>query len=459
MYEVKIINDEKEIIIHSPVISSEVPRLENGTIKKSINSIDSFSFSFTPNNPAQNKLIPLKTKIEVKNSKNGKIEFRGRILLPTPQMDSNGLFNTQVIAESELGYLNDSITRYAEFHDISVKDFLIMIIRNHNENTTPDKHFTVGIVEFTDRLYRFLGYENTFATIKDKLLDRLGGELQVRVENGVRYLDYLKEIGEHSSVEIALSKNLRSIEREEDPSNIISRLVPLGAKLEDTDERITVASVNNGLDYIDDLEAIKEFGIIEGTITWDDVNFPDILLKKAKEKQKEINKIRSKYNVEALDLSLIGLDFDSFELGNTYRLINPLMSVNDTVRIVEKTIDIITPQSSNLTIGEKFEDIKTYNLKSIENNKSLESVKGVVNSTVKVVKQVSEELETTVENAQNTNRILVETNTNLLGITKNVNSLLEQTLTLEKQLKEQSGQLTELKSKTNRLNKRVNMGM
>lgn len=459
MYQVKIMNDEKEIIIHSPVISSEVPRLENGSIKKSINSIDSFSFSFTPNNPAQNKLIPLKTKIEVENLKNGKIEFRGRILLLTPQMDSNGLFNTQVIAESELGYLNDSITRYAEFHDISVKDFLIIIIRNHNENTTPDKHFTVGNVEFTDRLYRFLGYENTFATIKDKLLDRLGGELQVRVENRVKYLDYLKEIGEYSNVEIALSKNLRSIEREEDPSNIISRLVPLGAKLEDSDERITIASVNNGVDYIDDLEAIKKFGIIEGMITWDDVNFPNILLKKGKEKQKEINKIRSKYNVEALDLSLIGLDFNSFELGNSYRLINPIMSVNDTVRIVEKTIDIITPQSSNLTIGEKFEDIKSYNLKSMEANRSLENVKGVVNSTVQVVRQVSSELESTVENAQKTNRILVETNSNLLGLTKNVNSILEQTLTLEQNLKEQGSQLTELNNKTKTLNKRVNMGM
>src|SRR5699024_8952835 len=125
------------------------------------------------------------------------------------------------------GFLNHSRQRHGEYHDITVKGFLQVIIDNHNRDVADDpidKTFELGIVEVdssTGTLYRYLGYENTFETIKDKLLDRLGGELRVRKEDGVRYLDYIKSIGERKSTEIRLAKNLKSISKEVDPSSVI----------------------------------------------------------------------------------------------------------------------------------------------------------------------------------------------------------------------------------------------
>lgn len=405
MYEVKIINDSNETIINAVSTSSEAPRI-TGQCKFGINTIDSFTFTILPNNQGYDLLKDLKTLVEIKNAKTNETKFKGRILIQTPDMSSSGLLSKSVICESELGYLMDSVQSYGEYHDITVRGFLELIIDNHNKQVSDDKQFTVGIVDVIDNndsLYRYLGYDKTLDTIKDKLIDRLGGELKIRYEDGVRYLDYVQAIGDKKDTEIVLARNLITIEQEQDPSNIITRLIPLGAKLEDSDERLTISSINNDLNYIDDEEAISEFGIIVDTVTYDDVTVIENLFRKGKEYLKENNKIKKKHKVTALDLSTIGLDIDSFEVGNTYRVVNPLMNIDEDLRVTEKTLDINSPQSSTLSIGDKFEDIKDYQLDNIATAKEVKSVKETVQTTVNVLNTVSIELNNTIEVLNNTN--------------------------------------------------------
>ncbi len=443
MYEVVILNNGIETIINAISPSPEAPRLPSGTIKQGINTIDSFTFEIYPNNIGYSKINTLTTSVEITNKITNEKEFRGRVLLPTPKMDSSGKLYTNVICESELGYLNDSTTRYGEYHDISVSDFLKVMIDNHNSMVTADKRFELGIVEITGKLYRFLDYEKTFAAIKDKLLDRLGGELRVRWQDGKRYLDYLIKIGEKSETEIRLSKNLKTIEQERDPTSIIPRLVPLGAKLEDSDERITIKSVNNGKDYIDDQEAIAEFGLSQDCIVWDDVNVPSILFTKGKERQKEINRIKKKHKLEALDLSIIGLDFDSFKVGNEHPVINPIMNINEYIRITEKTTQIHNPQSSSLSIGDKFEDIKDYQLNNIATAKEVKSVKETVQTTVNTLNSVSVELNNTVE-------ILNNTNENMGALNDIVKANVDATNAI-------ANTLVSINNKLDKLTRRINM--
>lgn len=242
MYKVKIINEGKSLIINDVSTSSNAPRIE-GTIKKGINTIDSFEFTIFPNNPGFNSIYALTTLIEIENTITNKLEFKGRVLLPKENMSSKGLFYKTVTCESEMAYLLDSNQIYGEYHNISVKNFLEKIISNHNGFVSEDKWFKVGTVtvkDNNDSLYKYLSYEDkTLDTIKEKLIKVLGGELQIRYENGIRYLDYLEEVGEQKETKISLGKNLESINRENNPTSIITRLIPLGNKLED-DQRLTI---------------------------------------------------------------------------------------------------------------------------------------------------------------------------------------------------------------------------
>lgn len=445
MYEVKIINDSNETIINAVSTRSEAPRI-TGQCKFGINTIDSFTFNILPNNEGYNLIKDLKTLVEVNNIKTNKNEFRGRVLIQTPKMNSSGLLTKSITCESELGYLMDSVQEYRECRDITVRGFLELIIDSHNKQVSKDKHFTVGIVDVVDNndsLYRFLGYNKTLDTIKDKLIDRLGGELRIRYENGVRYLDYIQAIGEKKDTEIVLSKNLITIEQERDPSDVITRLIPLGAKLEDSEERLTISSINNGLNYIDDEEAISEFGIIVDTVTYDDVNIVENLLRKGKEYLRENNKIKKKHKVTALDLSTIGLDVDSFEVGNTYRVINPLMKIDEDLRVIEKTLDINSPQSSSLSIGDKFEDIKDYQLDNIATAKEVKTVKETVQTTVNALNSVSVELNNTVE-------ILNNTNENMGNLNEVVKANVDATNAI-------ANTLVSINNKLDKLTRRINM--
>lgn len=445
MYEVKIINDGNETIINAVSTSFEAPRI-TGKCKFGINIIDSFSFEMYPNNPGYNLIKDLKTLVEIKNVKTNETKFKGRILIQTPGMSTSGLLSKSVICESELGYLMDSVQTYGEYHNISVRGFLELIVDNHNNQVSEDKHFTVGIVDVidgNDSLYRYLGYDKTLDTIKDKLINRLGGELRIRHEDGVRYLDYVQSIGKKKDTEIVLARNLVTIEQERDPSDVITRLIPLGAKLEDSDERLTVSSINNGLNYIDDEEAISEFGMIVDTVTFDNVTVVENLLRKGKEYLKENNKIKKKHKVTALDLSAIGLDVDSFEVGNTHRVVNPLMNINEDLRVTEKTLDINSPQSSTLSIGDKFEDIKDYQLENLNTAKDVKTVKETVQTTVNALNTVSDELNNTVE-------ILNNTNENMGNLSEVVKANVDATNAIAKTL-------VDINTKLDKLTRRMNM--
>lgn len=461
MYEVKIINGTDEKVINALSTNINAPRI-SGKCKFSINSIDSFSFPIFPNNHGFNSIYNLRTLVEILNTQTNKIIFKGRVLLSTPSMDKDGLLKKTVICESEMGYLMDSIQPYGEYHNITVKGFLELLINNHNSQVAADKRFVVGNVNVEDSnnsLYRFLNYEKTFEAIKDKLIDRLGGELLVRHENNVRYLDYVKTIGKTSTTEVRLSKNLVTVEQERDPSSIVTRLIPLGAKLDDSEERVTISSVNNGKIYIDDEEAISEFGIIVNTEIWDDVTLPTNLLAKGKAFLSANNKIRKKHNITALDLSVINMDVDSFEVGNTYRLINPLMGIDEDLRVIEKTIDIDAPQNSSLVIGEKFEDIKEYQLKSLKNEKTISRVQETVATTVKVVGNVNSTLNTTVDSLNDTIKILNSTNTNVSDINKALETNINATKEVASKVASLEPMVSSNTEKIEKIKKRILLGV
>ena len=409
MYEVKIINNKEETIINSVGASQYVPRI-TGSCKFGINTIDSFTFTIFPNNDGYNLIYPLKTLVEVKNLNTNNVEFEGRVLLQTPKMDSNGIIYKTVVCESYLGYLNDSVQSYETISGVSAEELFKKIINNHNSQVENSKKFIIGEIKIgtssSDNEDRYLNYEKTFDSVNKNLIERFGGELRVRKAGDNIYIDYIKEIGEKKNTVIALANNLIAIEQEKDPSEIITRLIPVGAKLENSDERLTITNINGGINYVEDEEAIKEFGVIVDTVNFDDITEAIDLLNKAKSYLKENNKIKKKYKIDALDLSTIDLNFDSFEVGNTYRVINPLMNIDEELRIIEKTLDINSPQNSSLTFGDKFEDIKDYQLGITKATKDLNTLRYNVTAATENVLTINRDLQKTVDSLMATNESL-----------------------------------------------------
>ena len=449
MYLVTIENNGVETVINE--VSTNTNNRVSGTIKQGINTINSFTFTIYPNNEGYNLITPLSTIVKVLNTKTNKYEFIGRVLSPTHSMSSNGLVSKSYICESELAYLLDTYQSYEEIHNATVRGYLERLIQVHNANTDISKQFVVGnvnVIDNNDSLYRYVAYDTTKKNIDDDLIGKLGGELQIRYENDIRYLDYLTEIGKVCTTEIRLAKNLQDIEQNIDVSGYCNRLVVLGAKLKveddegnevDTENRLTIESVNNGVRYIDDEESISKYGIIQGQVVYDDVTDAKNLFTKGQKYLLNQRLIISN-KVNALDLSLIGIDIDNFEVGNYYPLIHEILNINDTVRIVEKSISIDSPHTSTITLGDLEKDIKKYNIQAkngyIEAIKIAEEVSNRVVSVEKytteqiyrvdgnintIITDVGNEITNINNSLGNTNNDLTDINSNITVLTNQVN--------------------------------------
>lgn len=356
MYTITIENSGKSTIISDGTNSSL--RISGGQIRRAINAIDSFTFTIYPNNPAYDMIFGLRTKIQVVRQKDGKSEFIGRVLTVADSMDEQGHICKSVTCEGRLGWLCDTLQPYGTYTAQSgVRMILLDFLTEHNRNSQADKKIYVGQVTITDsNNYQYVkNWGTTLQTISEKLIDKFGGELQIRDQDGKVYLDYLDRIGRGTDTVIKLAVNLKSVTRTVDETSIVTRFYPLGAKRNDSEDRVRIGAVNGGVDYLDDAEMIAKYGIIVGCETWDDVTVPANLLAKGKAHFKQMNKAKTQYSVTALDLSTIGMDFEEFELGNTYRLVNPLMKIDEDLRIIGMTLNLDSPQLSELTFGDKLD--------------------------------------------------------------------------------------------------------
>lgn len=418
MYEVRTYdgaNDNIGTIIHSA--NSNDVKLASGSMSVEINAIDLFQLEMYSNNPGYGHIQPFKTLIKVLNTKTNEYDFEGRVLKPNDTMDASGLHSTAFDCEGELGYLHDSVQRHMEFRG-TPEALFHTILDYHNENVEEYKRFEVGeinVTNNTNNLYVYLSAEETtFDEIIDKLIDRIGGELQIRKVDGVRYLDLLERIGENSDTEIRLARNLLSMSRSVDPTEVITKLKPLGTRIESEDEeatdaseaRLTIADVNGGSPYIIRQDLVDAgFGIRGGSEVWDDITTESALLSAGNSYMNNQKISLNQYTVDALDLSLIDLAVSSFNKGDSYPTINPLMAIDERLRVIGRTIDIISPQNGALTIGDKFKNLYDYEHDNRQTARVVTRLENNVSSLSRSNNQLRtayEEISNEIQNVQDT---------------------------------------------------------
>mgnify|MGYP005931696793 FL=1 len=372
MFVVTITNGAENTIIHS----DGTDRISGGKVAKSINAVDSFSFIIYPNNAGYDLLKPLTTSVKVYDESTDKDIFIGRVLKCPDSMDERGLICRKVTCEGRLGWLYDSVQPYVEYKMVGISTVLSSFLSKHNAQVGADKRIELGQVTVTaSNNYTYTAnWDKTMNVIADKLIGKFGGEIQLRDKGGKVYLDYLENIGHGTDTTIELAVNLKIISREVDETAVITRLYPLGAKLTDSEKRLTIGAVNGGKDYIEDSSLIAKYGVISGPQIWDDITLASNLLSKGKEYLKSVNRAKVQYQITALDLSRIDRHIEQFELGCWYRVKNSLMGIDEDLRIVGISIDLDNPQASQLTFGDQFETLsgfmtaKTQSLQSAIDN-------------------------------------------------------------------------------------------
>lgn len=362
------------------------------TLELELNQPGSLTFKLPPDHPYYETPQKMKSIISVFQDKTEM--FRGRII----EEKIDFYKRKQLVCEGQLAFLNDTLQRPAEYHDMTVRGYFEQLINSHNKQVSGNKYktFKVGAVTVTDSndsLYRYTNYNSTFSEIKSDLIDDLGGYLKIRNEEEGAYLDYLKDSGDLSSQTIEFGENLLDYTHDMDLSDLITAIVPLGAKLEESpiaalEQRLTIESVNDGSDVLISKDAVEQFGYIEGTITWDGINTPEYLLKKAKKYLEDYQFDSVSLEITAVDLHWTDSQISAFKLGDSIRVISKPHGMDRWFPLTKMTLNLANLANTKFTLGTSADYSLTTTSRGISSG--LTTATETIPSTSKILKEAKD---------------------------------------------------------------------
>ncbi|MDU3434277.1 MAG: phage tail spike protein [Peptostreptococcus sp.] len=352
--------------------------LTSPILKLQDNNAGTLEFGILPGDDIYDKIKKMKSEILVYSE--------NRPIFSCRSIDENIDFKNikKITCEGALAYLNDSVQRPHEYHDLSIRGYLETLITNHNlQVSDPRLQFEVGIVtvhDDNDSIYKYTNWESTLQVIKTDLVDKYGGHLRVRIEGDKKYLDYLKDYPKTNAQVIEFGANLLDFTKNIDATQIVTAVIPLGARLEESsipklEERLTIKSVNNGVDYVASPSAIDTYGWIFKTVTWDNVHKPLILKHKGEEYLKSIQFENVVIKVRAIDLHMVDVNIEQIELLDQVRVISKPNGLDKIFPVSELTIDMTNPQANSITLG----------------NNSIQAMSGsAVSSNTEILKKIED---------------------------------------------------------------------
>lgn len=375
--------------------------LANAELSLEVNTAGNLSFTIYPNNPLYGSIKKLKSIVEV--YQDGALLFRGRVLTETLNFDKS----MDVFCEGELAYFNDSVMRPYDFAG-SITEYLQLLLDSHNAQVDESKRFTLSNVTVTDPndyiVRSTINHVKTWQEINDKLLSSLGGYLIIRRVDGKNYLDYLADSPYMSLQKVELGQNLLDLIQETRAEEVITALIPLGAKLvdadgEETDERLTIESENGGLDYIYDEDAVTQYGYIFDTVVYDNITIPINLLTRANQELALRVNLGTSVQLRAVDLSMVD-DVDEIRLFEYVQVTSQPHGIDTMALITKQELDLLNPANNTLTFGFSYQ---SFTEKQLESDKAIREIQSdyVTNEQVNEVRNnvniLSSNIEQTAE--------------------------------------------------------------
>ena len=393
---ITIYTDDKKI--YDPRI--EKLQLEEAELSQAKNKAGSMSFTIpVAHTYAQNPIIPGITRIVVKEDE--ETVFKGRITKTNP----NFYDDTECTTEGDLAYLNDTVVRPYEYAG-SPREYFAFLIAQHNAQVEKERQFVVGRVTVTDPndyiVRSSAQYPSTWEELETKLLDSMGGFLVERWEDGVTYLDYLAEIRENNNQVAKYGDNIVDIDRiQEVDSGFATAVIPLGKKQEAEEGKeaqyLTIESVNNGVDYVQNEDAVSKYGLILKTVEHEDVTLPENLLRKGQEDLAEAIKSVESITVTAADLSGTGVKIESFRFMKNVRCVSKRHGLDFRSPIVSLTRNLLDRSDYKITVGNTQ---KSYTGASITSKRETENkAEEIISLEREARKKAIEDLVSKVEKA------------------------------------------------------------
>lgn len=268
----------------------------------------------------------------------------------------------------------DAVSTFQYDHGLNIDGIVgtetanaILALITPDPSTLTDVVFTIGntphsdveSVEFINDDY--VGYWELF---QKEIIEKYGGYLVPRYTANTVTLDYLGvEDLTHSSQKVEYAENLSDLFVETDGADIFSVLIPLGADVEATgihpgqaeNTPLTIKSVTlDGVDYLENAEALAMYGRRETTMRWDDIDDPNVLWSTGLEYLEEhAVQLKEKITLSAVDLKYANVNTDYLSFMDLVEVRSVRHSVVAPYPLTEMQLSLDNPTSSKFTLGDE----------------------------------------------------------------------------------------------------------
>lgn len=374
-YHIKYVGDQEvsNIFFDDTLEQLKIFSLIDPTLKTEVGKAGSFSFKLPITNTEFDQFEDIVSYVDLYRGDD--LIFSGRVFGVGPK-DFYG--QTNIYCEGLLAVFNDSIFEPIIFNG-TLNELLTAFLEQHNDQVDDPKKVYLGKVTVEDN-YVYRAYENYEPTIDrlDDIVDSYGGYMSVRKENGLLYLDYLQDFEEISNQTIDFGENLLDITQETDVSELATVLIPFGGDIQNEDgssTKVDITSVNLGLNYIENIEAISQYGRIWKVHEWSDVTVPTILRKKAVDYLAEISQPKVSIDVSAVDMAKAGSNINYFKAGQYVHVHSTFHNVDRNILVKSQDLKLLDPASNTMTLSDKFTGFIGKTNKNITNiNKSIDVI-------------------------------------------------------------------------------------
>lgn len=346
MYRLATLFEGNEYNLVEP-FSDEI-NVDGAVLTEKVGKAGTLKFSMAYSHEYYDQVIPLRSFVVL--YKDETPYWRGRVI----SAECDFYKTKSVVCEGELAYLNDSIIPVYTYTG-DIPEYIDLMLDYHNAQVEDAKKVYRGKITVTDpNGYLIRGnknYPSALEELSDKLIKTYGGYFRTRHEGRI-YLDYVYEYGTANTQELRIEENILDYTSKLG-GDFYTRLIPLG-KSEDNGEestQLTIASVNNGMIYVDNPDLIKRYGIIVKTKEWEDVGLPENLKKKG---QADVNEqeLPEGFELSAVDLSNIDTDIQMLRLGCRTTAISPFHGLNAEYFLTAKTSYLDAPEKDTVSFGE-----------------------------------------------------------------------------------------------------------
>lgn len=347
-----------DTLVHRSDIPDENYQLVGITLDVEMGKSPSLKFTIPPSHPKKSLLKNFLSRFTVKEDE--LVLAEGRLF------DSRQDIYNQVEwqAEGSLSYLTDSYVPKVKVEE-TIRALFTRYVNEHNSRVEDYKKFTVGQITIDNADTEKVkvdndGYRYTADAIQNDLIDSYGGYLRTRYENGVRYLDYLKDYGHKTTQTIEYKKNLIDFALEVNPEDVFTYLIPTG------DSNLKINDVNNGKDYIEVEGAKAKWGNKYLLKSFSGISDASTLLKEARQYIKNhYEGLPESLEITAIDLKLLGVNVESIHVGDVVRVTSTPNGVDKDYTCSAISYNLSQFGKTKYTLGKPKQDFtKKYNQKS-----------------------------------------------------------------------------------------------